>query len=227
MIKAVFFDLDDTLVNSLPLHLKANQLAFEKFGYDYNSIQKKVKDIDFIGRRVSDILIIKRDCSNISEKELPATELIKIRENIFLNLVKKEMTIYPGAIYLVKKLKEMNEIVAIVSSGSKKYIDLILNQFNLRQYIDFIISGDQVQQSKPNSECYEMAFKYLNDNFGQFSKNECLVIEDTENGVVAAYEAGLKILLVPSKHSVLPKNIKPDYQIKSLEEFDQKIIMTS
>ncbi len=224
MIKAVFFDLDDTLVDSLSLHLKANQLAFEKFGFDYNLIQEKAKNVDFMGRRVSDILRIKRDSTNISEIELPLKNLIKVREELFLKLVTKETILLPGAINLLNKLKELNKIIAIVSSGSKKYIDVILNKFKLKKFVDFVISGDEVKHGKPNPECYEMAFKYLNDNFGKHSKNECLVIEDTENGVKAASKAGLKILLVPSKHSVLPKNINPNYQIKSFDEFNIKIL---
>lgn len=224
MIKAIFFDLDDTLVDSLSLHLRANQLAFEKYDYDYDLIQEKVKDVDFMGRRVSDILQIKRDSSNISENEIPLKDLIKAREEFFIKLVAKETILLPGAINLLNKLKEKNKIIAIVSSGSKKYIDIVLNKFELKKFVDFIISGDEVKYGKPNPECYEKAFKYLNDNIGKYSKNECLVIEDTENGVIAASKAGLKILLVPSKYSVHPKNINPDYQIKSFDEFDIKIL---
>ena len=224
MIKAVFFDLDDTLIDSLALHLKANQLTFEKFGYDYDLIQEKVNNIDFMGRRVSDILIIKRDAFGITEEKLPAKKLIATRENFFLALVKKETILLPGVINLLTKLKEKNVIVAIVSSGSIKYINLILDKFELKIYVDFIVSGDDVKLAKPDSECYEKAFKYLNNNYGKFDKRECLVIEDTENGVIAANKAGLKVLLVPSKNSVLPKNTNPDYQIKSLTEFDFKFL---
>lgn len=221
MIKAVFFDLDDTLVDSLNLHLKANRLAFEKFGYNYDLIQEKTKHIDFMGRRVSDILKIKRDAFGISEKELPAKKLIETRENFFIELVKKETAVFPGAIDILKVLKDKNIITAIVSSGSKKYINLVLDKFKLKKLVDFIISGDEVEKGKPDPECYQKAYKYLNDNFGEFDKKECLIVEDTENGVIAANKSGLKILLVPSKHSVLPSNVKPDFQIKSLSEFDK------
>jgi HAD superfamily hydrolase (TIGR01509 family) len=223
MIKAVFLDLDETLVDSIIPHFKADRLAFEKLGYNYDLIEEKVRNMDFIGTRVSDFLIIKRNYSKITEKELPAKKLIELRENIFLELVKNETTIYPGAINLLKKLKELNKVVAIVSSGSKKYINVVLDKFSLNSYVDFIISGDQVEKGKPNPECYLKAYKYINEKYGKFEKSECLVIEDTENGVIAGSRAGLKILLVPSKHSVLPKTIKPDYQLKSLEEFDKVV----
>lgn len=221
MIKAVFFDLDDTLVDSLKLHLKANRLAFEKFGYNYDLIQEKTKNLDFMGRRVSDILIIKRDAFGISEKELRAKILIETRENFFIELVKNETILLPGAIKILKTLKEKNIITAIVSSGSKKYINVVLDKFKLEKIVDFIISGDGVEKGKPDPECYQKAFKYLNDYYGKFDKKECLVVEDTENGVIAANKSRLKILLVPSKHSVLPSNIKPDFQIKTLLEFDK------
>ena len=220
MIKAVFFDLDETMADSLSSHLKATRLVFEKFGYDYELIRENAKGVDFMGRRISDILLISRDLSNISEKELPINKLIQIREKYLLDLVMDETIICPGVIEMLRKLKELNKVVAIVSSGSKKYIDLVLYKFKLEKFIDFIISGDQVKRGKPDPECYEHAYKYLNINYGQFSKKECLVIEDTENGVIAASKSGLKILLVPSKFSVLPRSIKPDYTLKSLEQFD-------
>ncbi|MFA6080962.1 MAG: HAD family phosphatase [Patescibacteria group bacterium] len=220
MIKAVFFDLDDTLVDSLSLHLKANRFAFEKFGYNYNLIQDKTKNIDFMGRRVSDILVIKRDAFGINEKELPAKKLIETRENFFLEQVKKETIMLPGAISLLKTLRGKKIITAIVSSGSKKYIIEVLNKFKLKKLVDFIISGDEVEKGKPEPECYQKAFKYLNDSYGKFDKRECLVVEDTENGVIAANKSHLKVLLVPSKHSVLPKKVEPDYQIRTLKDFD-------
>ncbi|MFA6532826.1 MAG: HAD family phosphatase [Patescibacteria group bacterium] len=220
MIRAVFLDLDDTLVDSLKLHLTANRLAFEKFGYNYDLIQDKTKNVDFMGRRVSDILIIKRDAFGISEKELPAKKLIETRENIFIEEVKKETVMLPGAVSLLKTLKEKNIITAIVSSGSKKYINIILDKFNLKELVDFIISGDEVEKGKPDPECYQKAFQYLNKNYGKHDKNECLVVEDTENGVISANKSHLKVLLVPSKHSVLPKKVKPDYQIRTLKDFD-------
>jgi HAD superfamily hydrolase (TIGR01509 family) len=223
MIKAVFLDLDETLVDSIIPHLKADRLVFEKFGYDYDLIEEKVKGIDFMGTRVSDVLITKRNNSDITENELSASKLIEARENIFLGLVKNETTVYPGVISLLKILKKLNKTVAIVSSGSKKYINMVLNKFCLNSYIDFIISGDQVEKGKPNPECYLKAYKYINKKYKKFKKSECLVIEDTENGVIAGSKAGLKILLVPSKYSVLPKTIKPDYQLKTLEDFDATI----
>jgi len=224
MIKAIFFDLDDTLVDSLSLHLKANQLAFEKYGYNYDLIQDKTKNIDFMGRRVSDILIIKRDESGITENELPIKRLVEARKNYFLELVRKETVTLPGVMNLLEKLKEHDTIMAIVSSGTKKYIDICINKFNFNKYIDFIVSGDQVRKGKPNPECYIKAFQYLNTKYGHFEKNECLVVEDTENGLIAGYDAGLQTMIVPSKYSVLPKNIKPDYQIKSFDEFDIRIL---
>jgi len=224
MIKAVFFDLDETLVGSMKASREATILAFKYFGFEYKKIKEKTKDVSSMGKRVQDALKYRRDGAGITEEQIPLRKLLEIRKKYFFELAEKYAGLYPGVISTFKKLKAKKIFIIIVSSSTKEYINLCIKKFNLTTYIDFIVSGDQVSKGKPDPECYEKAYKYLNNNYGKINKEECLVIEDTENGVISAFKAGLKILLVPSKYSVIPRSIKVDYQIKSLEEFDNEIL---
>src|SRR5216683_2168514 len=89
MFKAIFFDLDETIVNAIAPHIKAGKKVFEAFGIDYDEIEKRTRQHDFIGMRVIDTLEIERDAMYISEKQLPLSELASQRQKIFLDLVKK------------------------------------------------------------------------------------------------------------------------------------------
>jgi len=228
MIKAVFFDLDETLADTMSAQHEANIYAFREFGYDYQTIREQTKIIDTMGRRIIDFLRLIKEGAGITEKKLPLKNLYEARKKYFFNLIEdndKLMKLYPGAKECLFKVKKTGVITAIVSSGTKKYIKLILKKFKLFSFVNFIISGDEINKGKPDPECYEKAYQYLVEHYGKIRKDECLVVEDTEIGVIAANKAGLKILLVPSRYSVLPKTVKPDYQLKSLKDFNKTILL--
>ena len=224
MIKAVFFDLDETLVDSMRASRESNLAAFKEFGYDYNEIKAKTSRLSSMGKKVSEALKIRLEGAGITEEQIPLQKLLEVRKKYFFQFAKEYARLYPGVIRVLEELKKRKIIIAIVSSSTNAYIALSMDKFQLHPYIDFVISADEVEKGKPNPECYEKAYQYLLSHFGKFAKTECLVVEDTENGIIAAHSAGLKTVLVPSPYSIIPKTIQPDYQYKSLEEFDPEIL---
>lgn len=224
MIKAAFFDLDETLVDADYAHKIATEKAFAYFGYDYREIRKKsLENYSSMGKRVSDSLRIRRDAAGITEQEIPIKKLLTIRENYFLELI-GEIVLLKGAREIVRFMKEKNVVTAIVSSGVKTYIEAILEAFHLKEYVSFIISGEDVIMGKPNPECYFVALSKAQQIIPNLHSEECLVFEDTEAGVTAGNKAGMKVVLIPTPISIMPTNIFPDYQIKSLLAFDKTIL---
>src|SRR5476651_335852 len=134
MFKAIFFDLDETIVDAVAPHIEAEKRVFASFGIDYEEIEKRTRHHDFIGMRIIDVLEIERNAMQISEKELPLSELSSRRQKIFLDLVKKESKLFEGAEEALKLAKAEGEIVAIVSSGTRKYIQLVIDIFALGEY---------------------------------------------------------------------------------------------
>jgi len=224
MIKAVFFDLDDTLIDSFKYHRKASREAFTSIGVDYNKISNIArKNYNFMGMRVIEILIILKNIAGISEKEFPLSKLSKIREEIFLEYVKNDVELLPGAEKALKLSKKNFEITGIVSSGTTKYINLFLKRFNLKDYIDIVVSGNDIKKGKPSPDCYLKAYQLLPHKL-KIKKSECLVVEDALNGIKAAQAAKLKTLLIPYKNS--KEKVNSDWRMNSLNNFNSKYINT-
>ena len=73
----------------------------------------------------------------------------------------------------------------------KKYIDLVLEKFDIKNYFSLIVSGDDVKKGKPNPETYLVASQKLG-----FTPEECLVLEDATAGINAAKDAGCKCIAI-------------------------------
>lgn len=225
MIRASFFDLDETLVNAEHAHKIATEKAFAYFGYDYVEVRKKSPTYFSVGKRVYDNLKSRRDGAGITEQEIPMDTLQTVRENYFLELMQKEAILMPGSLQTLCLMKEHNITTAIVSSGTKKYIDIFIETFHLKAYVNFEIAGDDVANGKPDPECYRKAYEKALITIPDLQTNECLVFEDTEAGVTAGKNAGMKVVLIPTPSSIMPKEIQPDYQIDSLLNFDVSILL--
>jgi len=217
MIKAVFFDLDDTLIDAMFCHSLASHQAFAFFNLDYDQAQQTSSDFDPIGRRINDILEVRRNALNVNEKILPLKKLCQVREDIFLKCIPQKAKLFPGARQAVIFAKQHTDIVAITSSGTRKYINLCLKKFNFKPYIDFIVGEQDVKMGKPLRDIYLKAFNLIPKKLN-IKKSETLVVEDSINGIKAAQAAGLKTLFIPSKHTI--NTIKANYQLSSLKKIN-------
>ena len=85
--------------------------------------------------------------------------------------------------------------MAIGSAASIFNIDFALDNLNVRHYFEFVVSGDDVKNSKPHPETYLKGAKYL-----QVEPQSCIVFEDAPKGVEAALNAGMKCVVITSMH---------------------------
>jgi HAD superfamily hydrolase (TIGR01509 family) len=196
MFKAFFFDLDETLVDSLPIHQKAFRQAFEHLGYDYDEIDHKNKHHDFMGLRIREIAQIMKENAEIPETKLPLETFLRTFDRILLAAIATDLRPLPGAGEALSRAKQQS-IVAIVSSGIPEYIQTVLTKFNWGDMVDFVVTGEDVVHGKPNPECFLTAYTKLPPELS-ITKQQCLVIEDAPNGVKAAKAAGFPVLMVPS-----------------------------
>jgi HAD superfamily hydrolase (TIGR01509 family) len=213
---AIFFDLDETLITCMDAHRAASRQVFLNHGIDFQKTREKVPNVDFLGMRMIEILKILRDAAGKTEAELPIAQLAAERDAIFVELVPQNPMIMPGAKAAVQLCKGSGLITALVSSGSKNYINVAIELIGVSGLFDFIVSGDDIMAGKPAPDCYLKAWEIANTN-KPTSKQTCLVVEDSTNGVKAAIAAGLKSLLIPYLPSKEP--VTADYELKSLLEF--------
>lgn len=164
MIKAVFFDLDETLIDAHECHGESNIEAFKLFGLDYGEVKEKSRHVDTVGTRVVDFLKLRLRGAQISEEQVPLGELVEKREKIFLELVSRKAKLLPGAREALRSCKQAGLIVAIISSGTRRYIRHALSQFKLDRYSDFIVGAEDSKRGKPYPDCYLRAFGQLPKN---------------------------------------------------------------
>jgi len=183
MIKAVIFDMDGVIVDSEPINYEVIRITFEKAGV---KISKKEFIEEWVVKGTGSREAIKRHDIKMSLEDLQ-----KIKKKIYLDVLKRKVKLKPDAkrtiINLHKKYK-----LALASQGHRYNVDIIVKKFKLSKFFQAIIGKQDVNKGKPNPEIFLKASKEL-----KVKPEECLVIEDTEKGIIAAKRAGMICIAVP------------------------------
>lgn len=111
-------------------------------------------------------------------------------------LVDQTGSIYKGVEEMLRSLRAHNLKIGIASRSSKSKIKSILEESNLLTYFDEIVSGEDVKNLKPDPECYTLCSYRLG-----LDTKECIAIEDSENGIIAAQEAGVKCIGITNTYN--------------------------
>jgi len=176
--------MDGVLVDSDPLHVSIEKRQIEA----NNILISDEEHLQFIGV-ASDVMwyeIAKRYALPVDVEEI-------IKQNkedsirFFTEL--KEIPKMPGVEEVLQKLSEMNYPMAVASSSFHQIIQLILEKTRLRKYFQHIVSSEEAGKSKPAPDVFLLAAKRLG-----VEPSECLVIEDSYNGIKAAKSAGMKCI---------------------------------
>ena len=128
---------------------------------------------------------------------------------------KKNGTVLKGVEVALKLLKKHKYKIGLASSSPKHMIDALVDHFGLTHYFDEITSADAVEMGKPHPAVFLHCAKALGSKF-----NECLVLEDSVNGMIAGKAARMKVIVVPDElHFDDPRFALADAKLKSLEDF--------
>ena len=186
VVKVVIFDLDGVLIDSKKLHFEALNLALAKFGFQKITYKDHLNYFDGLSTNLK-LDIYSKLYKKISLKQKKEIHSIKQKftfsNQIFFKLSPKKLS-------LLKKIKR-NFKICLATNSIKKTLDLFLKINNLTDFFDFVISNNQVKNPKPHSEIYLKTFIKLESN-----PDECLIIEDSPLGRVAAYRSGSNVLEV-------------------------------
>jgi HAD superfamily hydrolase (TIGR01509 family) len=182
-IRAIFLDLDGTLVNSIEIYMKSWEEVFEKL-----RIKEKI-DMGF-GKGEPPLEVIKHYYEKYAKKHgIKYEEFVKLRnETIKKNI--KDVKLNPGAKEFLDFARSRYKL-ALVTSSEKWVVEEIINKLNLKNYFDLIVTLDDIKNPKPSPEPYQFAMKKLN-----LLPNECLAIEDSVYGVISAKSAGINVIVV-------------------------------
>ena len=198
MIKAVIFDMDGVLVEAKDWHYEALNKALRLFGYEITR-EEHLTSYDGLPTKAKLKMLTE-------EKGLPA-EL-----HSFINEMKQQYTVSmifqycrPNFRheYALSCLQHEGYKLAVCSNSIRMTIDLMMQKCALQKYLDFTLSNQDVIKSKPDPEIYEKAISRLG-----LSPQECLIVEDNQNGIKAALASGAHLLKVDTVDDVNYDNIR-------------------
>src|SRR5690554_6786205 len=207
-LKAVLFDMDGVIVDTEPLHRKSYFRMFEDFGIDvseslYNS---------FTGQAT---LPICRTLCQHFELSNQAENLMAIKRKHFKYLFENDndLALLDGVHDLIKDYYNNDLTLVLASSASMPNINRIFERFDLNQYFKAKISGADLKASKPHPEIFIKAAQ-----LAEKPKDNCMVIEDSTNGIAAAHAAGIYCVGFKSPHSTNQDYSKANIVISRFEE---------
>lgn len=178
MFKAVIFDMDGVIVNTVPIHFKAWKTMFSQYGKDFTFDDYK-KKVDGIPRRDGARAIL----TDLSEEELEKAGSIKQR--LFLEFLQKEkIQVYSTTLDLINELKVNNIKCALISAS--KNCRFVIEKVNATRLFDAIVDGHQITKGKPDPQVFLIAADKL-----KVEPCECVVLEDAVLGVQAAKAGGM------------------------------------
>lgn len=205
MIKGVIFDLDGVLVSTDELHYKAwkhlaEELGIKEFNREDNQRQKGVS-------RMESLEVVLRKGS-IIYSEAEKVEFADRKNSYYVELLQalSEEAVLPGVISTLLSLRDRG--ISIGVGSVSKNTPLILKRTGLLKYIDQISCGLDITRSKPDPEVFLVAAKKLG-----LRETECLVVEDSAAGIVAAKAAGMRSIGVgPEYHGLGADYAIPGFQ---------------
>ncbi len=187
MIKAIIFDMDGLMVDTEMISCQCYKKLIESYGFSFHK-EDYIKD--FPGKPlIASLHFIQEQYQidfDIDEKiqEFHQLEKQYIEEN--------GVQLKKGLIELLQYLKKNNYKTIIATSSHKDRAEKILNQHDIFQYFDDIVCGSEVKRGKPFPDIFLKACEKLN-----ISVNEALVLEDSEAGIQAAYDAHIPVICIP------------------------------
>jgi len=183
-IKAIIFDMDGVIIDSEPLYYQIQKGFFKELGF---SVSKQEYNT-FIGAGMQ-LLWEKLH----SKHNLPYTvEQLVAMNNVLIYKTfsnSDSLRATDGFYSFLTYIKEMGIKTAVASSTSKKIINVILSRLGVIHEFDVIISSEEVLLGKPEPDIFLRAANKLN-----LKPTNCIVIEDSKNGVEAAGKAGMRCI---------------------------------
>lgn len=214
MIKTVIFDMDGVIVDTEPVHKYAYFKHFEELnivvtdtlyhtltGNSTRNVFQKLKSQFNLAKDVEDLIQRKRSIFN---------DAFDTKEDLFL---------IDGVEDLIKDLHANNFQLILASSASKLTIDRVFNRFNLNQYFTHKVSGEDFPKSKPHPAIFEHAA-----SLSEAPIENCIVIEDSTNGIEAAVGANIYCVGYDSLHSKFQDLSKANTIVRDFNELSAEII---
>ena len=190
-IQCVIFDMDGVIIDSEEIHKKAYYETFVSLGLEVS--EKLYKTLT----GSSTINAFQRLIAHFN-LDLDANALVLDKRRRYVNFFENDPNLHlvAGVEEIIKYFYEKNCTLILASSSAMVNINRVFDRFKLQSYFSAKISGADLTASKPHPEIFEKAALLANT-----SKENCIVIEDSDNGITAANDAGIFVFGYANKLS--------------------------
>ncbi|MCR4989852.1 MAG: HAD family phosphatase [Lachnospiraceae bacterium] len=202
-VKAVFFDLDGSLVDSMWIWGAIDIEYLSQFGLEKpDDLQSKIE-----GQSVVETARYFQERFNIND---PVEVMIDRWNEMAFDKYTNDVFVKEGGVEFLKYCFDKGIKLGVCSSNSKTLLFQVLKKRGIFDYFDIIISGEDVEKGKPDPECYLKAASFV----GVRPEN-CLVFEDLVKGIDAGNAAGMITCAVEDEYSVPQR----DEKIKAADHY--------
>ena len=186
--KAVIFDMDGVLIDSEPIWREALIYVFGS----YNIKLTEEMCATTMGMRIDEV--VNHWCRRFEIKEENPDLIVNNIVDKVISLVKEKGKVKKGVTKFLDYLNNNGYKVAIASSSYQRIIEIVVDKIDIRKYFDILVSAEFEERGKPHPAIYISTAKKLD-----VEPDNCLVVEDSVNGVLSAKSAGMTCLAVPDE----------------------------
>lgn len=206
--KLAIFDMDGLIFDSERLFMNMKHTILKEYGYPARE-EDYVKTIGLAGQQLRDKL------AELYGQEYPADEISrKARTKVNEYMESHGPDIKPGIGTLLKCFRKHQILCCVASSSRHEYVEKYLKLAHLDNYFSFIIGGEEVARSKPEPDIFLAACKRAHIN-----PSDAIVLEDSENGIRAAFAANIPAVCIPDLKQPSPEIVeKAAVVLKSADE---------
>ncbi len=197
-IKAIIFDMDGVLIDAKEWHYEALNKALSQFGMEISRYDHLVTYDGLPTTKKLEMLSMERGLPRGLHKFIN-----EIKQQYTLEITHARCKPIFNHEYSLSKLKNEGYELAVCSNSVRNSMEVMLGKAQLKKYLSFFISNEEVVNPKPDPEIYFSAINRLG-----LKPEECLVVEDNEKGIKAAIASGAHLFKVDSIDDVTYQNIK-------------------
>ncbi|WP_052181100.1 HAD-IA family hydrolase [Alistipes sp. ZOR0009] len=184
--KTIVFDFDGTIVNSMPFHVKALNKALDENGIDIKVTEDDIKGIgtEIVLKSLSENNPLKKTI--INEK---VNKIKKRKKELYeLYIINGEIELFSGTVELLEFLKLKGVELILISGSGRQSVTLLINKFKLKRFFEErIVVKEDVKNGKPKPDLFKKAI----EKSAVKNLEKTLIVEDSENGLIAGIAAGV------------------------------------